>query len=61
VDQRLNQYKGPPGEEPVGMDIVIWNMEHMAQDAFVAEMHRRGVPDGLAERAKPKLGLEKWK
>jgi len=61
VDHRLAEYKGPPGGEPVSMDLVIWNMEHMAQDAFVAEMHRRGVSDAVAERAKHKLALEKWK
>jgi len=61
VQHRLAEYHGPPGEEPVGMDIIIWHMEQMARDAFRTEMQRRNVPESLAEYARRRLTLEKWK
>jgi hypothetical protein len=61
VQQRLAEYKGPPGEEPVSMDIIIWHLEHMAQEAFAAEMRRQHVADADAERSRRRLTLEKWK
>lgn len=61
IDHRLKEYHGPPGDEPVGMDIVIWHMEQMAREAFKAEMQTRSVPEAQAEQAKRRLTLEKWK
>jgi hypothetical protein len=61
VQQRLAEYKGPAGEEPVSMEIMIWHLEHMAQEAFATEMRRQHVADADAERAKRRLTLEKWK
>ena len=61
VEQRLAEYHGPPGEEPVSMDIVIWHLEHMAQEAFATEMQRHHVPEPDAQRARRRLTLEKWK
>jgi hypothetical protein len=61
VEQRLAEYHGPPGDEPVSMEIVIWHLEHMAQEAFATEMRRQHVPDADADRAKRRLTLEKWK
>jgi hypothetical protein len=61
IEQRLAEYKGPAGEEPVSMEIVIWHLEHMAQEAFATEMRRQHVADAEADRAKRRLTLEKWK
>lgn len=61
VEQRLSEYKGPPGEEPVSMEIVIWHLEHMAQEAFMTEMRRHHVSDQHAQRARHRVTLEKWK
>jgi hypothetical protein len=61
VEQRLAEYHGPPGEEPVSMEIVIWHLEHMAQEAFATEMRRQHVSQPDADRAKRRLTLEKWK
>ncbi|HSZ54043.1 MAG TPA: hypothetical protein VK797_00160 [Tepidisphaeraceae bacterium] len=61
VEQRLAEYHGPAGAEPVSMDIVIWHLEHMAQEAFATEMQRHHVPEPDAQRARRRLTLEKWK
>ena len=61
IEQRLSEYHGPPGDEPVSMEIVIWHLEHMAQEAFLAQMQRSQVPDADAQKAKRRLTLEKWK
>ena len=52
---------GPAGEEPVSMDMVIWHMEHMLQEAFVIELRRLHVSDADSQRAKHRMTLEKWK
>jgi hypothetical protein len=61
LEHRLEEYHGPAGEEPVSMDIVIWHMEHMLQEAFVVEMKRHHVSEADAARARHRMTLEKWK